>query len=163
MLVQIPYNRESAIAYAKTWALSRNQQYLNFNNLGGDCTNFASQCIFAGSQVMNYKPTFGWYYNSSLDRSPSWSGVPYLYNFLTTNKGPGPFAIQVETSDLEIGDIIQLGDENEQFYHTPVVCAITPSEILVAAHSYDAYMRPISSYEYKNIRFLHIVGARKYQ
>lgn len=54
---------------------------------GGDCTSFASQCIYAGSKVMNYNKNNGWYYNSGNDKSSSWSGVEFLYNFLTTNKG----------------------------------------------------------------------------
>ncbi len=35
--------------------------------------------------------------------------------------------------------------------------------VLVCAHSYDAYMRPLSTYTYETIRFLHIQGARKAQ
>ena len=54
---------------------------------GGDCTNFVSQCIYAGSNVMNYDKNNGWYYNNTNDRAPSWSGVEFLYNFLTKNKG----------------------------------------------------------------------------
>lgn len=69
---EIPYNRFAAVAYARTWATSRNPAYYNFEEIGGDCTNFASQCIYAGARIMNYTPTFGWYYRSSYDRSPSW-------------------------------------------------------------------------------------------
>ena len=57
----IPYDRQAAASYAKEWAFGRNPKYYNFNNLGGDCTNFASQCIYAGAGVMNFTPTFGWY------------------------------------------------------------------------------------------------------
>ena len=87
MLIELPYNREKAVAYARAWALKRNPRYLDFEKMGGDCTNFASQCIFAGSGVMNYASPLGWYYNSQSDRSPSWTGVPYLRNFLIANKG----------------------------------------------------------------------------
>ena len=47
------YNRTSAIIYAKKWSLSRNPRYYNFDDIGGDCTNFISQCLFAGSNKMN--------------------------------------------------------------------------------------------------------------
>ena len=40
--------------YANKWAFSRNPKYYNFDNIGGDCTSFVSQCILAGSNVMNY-------------------------------------------------------------------------------------------------------------
>ena len=77
----IAYNRNDTVDYAKNWALSRNPRYFNFDGMGGDCTNFASQCIFAGCKVMNYKKDVGWYYNSPADRAAAWSGVKYLYKF----------------------------------------------------------------------------------
>ena len=80
------YDREAAVRYAKKWAFKRNPDYYNFDNLGGDCTNFASQCVYAGARVMNYTPTFGWYYRNIDNRSPSWTGVEFLFNFLTGNR-----------------------------------------------------------------------------
>ena len=56
------YERKKAIQYAQKWALKRNPNYYNYDDIGGDCTNFVSQCIYAGSGVMNYTKTFGWYY-----------------------------------------------------------------------------------------------------
>lgn len=163
MLIEVPYDRTRAVAYAKTWAMRRNPNYMNFDKLGGDCTNFASQCIFAGSGAMNYTPVLGWYYNSSRDRTASWSGVEYLSNFLISNKGVGPYAAETDRERLEIGDVIQLGRSEEDFYHTPVVTRIEEDDIFVCAHSYDAYMRPLSTYTYEVIRFLHIQGVRKTQ
>ena len=156
---ELPYNRTTAVAYARRWALSRNPAYYNFENIGGDCTNFASQCIYTGSGIMNYKPVIGWYYNSSYDRTPSWSGVEYLYNFLVTNKGVGPHARVVSAEDALPGDIVQLGTADERFYHSPVITAVSPT-ILVAAHTFDALDRPLSSYTYDKLRFLHIEGVR---
>ena len=56
------YNRREAVAYAHRWAYGRNPAYYDYEHLGGDCTNFASQCIYAGCGIMNFTPTFGWYY-----------------------------------------------------------------------------------------------------
>ena len=56
------YNRYAAKEYAKKWAFSRNPKYYNFDPIGGDCTNFISQCILAGSNTMNYTKNTGWYY-----------------------------------------------------------------------------------------------------
>jgi len=162
MFIKIPYDRSGALDYAATWAQKRNPAYLSFEDLGGDCTNFASQCIFAGSKVMNFTPVTGWYYISSYNRTASWSGVEYLYHFLTTNDSAGPFAVETDAEDIEIGDIVQLGNENHHFYHSPVVVGITPEDILLAAHTYDAYMKPLSSYVYHTVRYLHIEGIRKY-
>ncbi len=157
---EISYDRETAAAYAKRWAFSRNPTFYNFDNLGGDCTNFASQVIFAGAHVMNFTPTFGWFYRSLNDRTPSWTGVEYLYNFLVGNKGVGPFGEEVPLSQLEIGDIVQLGRATGDFYHSPVVVGFSNRGILIAAHSYDAYMRPLSSYTYAAARGIHIIAAR---
>ena len=96
MLNEKEYRREAALQYAKQWALGRNPRYLDFEHMGGDCTNFASQCIYAGS----------WY------------------------------------------------------YHSPVIVAVENGRIFLAAHSYDAYMRPLDSYQYEQARFLHIKEVR---
>ena len=156
---EIPYNRTAAVNYARKWALARNPAYYDFEEFGGDCTNFASQCIYAGAGIMNYTPIMGWFYNSSYSRSPSWSGVEYLYNFLVSNKSVGPYARVVSASEAMPGDIVQLGTAQGDFYHSPVITATTPS-ILVAAHTYDALDRPLSSYIYEKARFLHIEGVR---
>lgn len=163
MLVDLEYNRDKAAQYAATWALKRNPKYYNFEPLGGDCTNFISQCIFAGSNVMNYANTMGWYYENPSKRAAAWSGVQYLYNFLINNKNAGPHAVVTTKDKLEVGDIIQLGDDNGKFYHSLFVSRITDDEIYINTHTFDAYMRPLSSYQYKNIRYLHIVGVRKYK
>lgn len=157
---ELGYNRADAAEYAKRWAFSRNSAYLNFDDLGGDCTNFASQCIYAGSKVMNPKKTFGWYYYSSSNRTPSWTGVQYLYNFLTGNTGVGPYAAVTGAESMEPGDIVQLGRMDGFFYHSPVVVGKDDRDIYVAAHTFDAYMRPLSSYIYDQARFLHIAGVR---
>ena len=68
------YDRKAAVLYAHAWAYGRNPAFYDYEQVGGDCTNFASQCIYAGSGVMNYTPVTGWYYNSSTDRTPSWTG-----------------------------------------------------------------------------------------
>lgn len=156
---EIPYNRNAAVAYARRWALGRNSAYYDFEKIGGDCTNFASQSIYAGARVMNYTPVMGWYYRSVADRSPAWTGVEYLYRFLVNNRSVGPYGHVVSQREAEPGDIVQLGTPTGDFYHSPVITAVTP-EILVAAHTYDALDRPLSSYDYGIARFIHIDGVR---
>lgn len=158
----VPYDRAAAAAYAEKWALSRNPAYYDFENLGGDCTNFASQCLFAGCGVMNYTPVTGWYYRSANDRSAAWTGVVYLYRFLTANAGPGPYGREAAREEMAPGDLVQLGDAGGHFYHTPVVVSVHSGEIYVAAHTFDALRRPLSDYVYDRVRYIHIVGARAY-
>ena len=155
-----PYNRTKAVEYAKKWAYKRNPNYYNFDGIGGDCTSFISQCIYAGCNIMNYKKYIGWYYNSVNDRSPSWSGVEYLYNFLTSNKGVGPrVAASAEISQLQIGDIIQLKFMPERFSHSLIIVnknGNSLDDIYIATHTDDSYHRQLTTYSYQDIRFLHI-------
>lgn len=155
------YHRGEAVAYAEKWAFGRNPSYFDFEKIGGDCTNFVSQCIFAGSETMNDTKIFGWYYYSAKNRTASWTGVEYLYRFLTSNNGVGPFGTLVPHDKIEVGDVVQLGTSVGDFYHSPIVVALDADEIYVAAHSQDAFMRPLSSYVYDQARFIHIIGVRK--
>ena len=91
MLTEYLLNVNSEIDYAKKWAFSRNPAYYNFDNVGGDCTNFISQCLRAGGAEMNYTADTGWYYISPDNRAAAWTGVEYLYRFLLRNKSVGPF------------------------------------------------------------------------
>ncbi len=168
MLIELPYDRQRAVEYAKKWALSRNPLFADFTGIGGNCTNFVSQCIFAGCGIMNYTPTFGWYYRSPSDRAPAWTGVRELFSFLTgapefvaANGGTGPFAADArEARQIELGDVIQLANENGVFYHSLLISGFTDGDILVCAQSDDALDRPLSTYNYASLRILHVGGAR---
>ena len=155
-----PYERELALEYAKKWALSRNPKYYNFDYLGGDCTNFVSQCVYAGCGVMNDTPVTGWYYYSLSYRAPAWTGVNEFYNFMVNNEGFGPFATQTYTTSVIPADIIQLYNGNK-FYHTVIVTKIEDGEIYTASHTRDTYNKRLLDYSFAYARFLHIEGYRK--
>lgn len=160
MLVQKPYLRENAVTYARKFAFAQNPLFSNFAGIGGNCTNFVSQAIYAGSCEMNYTPTYGWYYISLNERSPSWTGVDFFYNFMTSNEGVGPFGRAAGIDELEIGDVIQLGRNEEGYYHTLLVVGFDGADTLVAAQTDNAYGRPLSTYEYDFARFIKILGVR---
>jgi len=159
MLVRREYNRENAVEYARRWALDRNPLFFNFMGIGGDCTNFVSQCVFAGCCQMNFTDTFGWYYRNQNDRAPAWTGVQFFYNFITQNVGPGPFASEADPTSLELGDIIQLGRRDGTFYHTLIVTGFDGDQYLVSAHTDDSLDRSLDTYSYRMIRYLHIEGV----
>lgn len=157
------YNRQAAVNYAHTWAMDRNPAYYDFEKIGGDCTNFASQCIFAGVNQMNHTPTYGWYYHSANDKSPSWTGVQYLYQFLTRSaKSAGPHGVEIPISQVMPGDLAQLSFDGVVFRHSPFIVSVgeTPTldNILIGAHTYDCDNRPLSTYQFEIIRFLHLSG-----
>jgi len=162
---EMPYNRAAAVAYAHTWAKARNPKYADFDKMGGDCTNYASQCLFAGTGVMNYTRDTGWFYTNLNSRAAGWTSVKYLYSFLTRNKGQGPFGHEAPLYEAEEGDLVQLKLGNGDFQHTPViVCVGKPLDlgsVLVAAHTYDCDLRPLNTYAIEDIRFIHIDGYRK--
>lgn len=160
MLVIKQYNRERAVEYAKKYAFSQNPIFGNFRGIGGNCTNFVSQALYAGTCVMNYTKTYGWYYISLDDRSPSWTGVEYFYNFITTNTGVGPFGREVSADGASVGDIIQLAKNEGGFYHTLLIVGYEGEDPLVAAQTDDAYARPLSTYAFDYLRYIRIDGAR---
>lgn len=153
------YDRYKAVEYAHKWAYKRNPKYYDFSKIGGDCTNFIAQCIHAGGAKMNYKEN-GWYYNSSNDRAPSWTGVEFLYNFLLNNKGIGPFAVEVNIENIKIGDVVQLSFEPGRFSHSLLVVKTGQvnnlNNVLIATHTDDSDNRPLSSYFVVSYRFLKI-------
>lgn len=160
------YNRIHAVKYAHKWAYKRNPTYYNYESIGGDCTNFASQCIYAGSGIMNYTGITGWYYRNANDKAPAWTGVSFLRNFLVHNHDrPGPFGREVPMEEILPGDIIQLSFDGITYQHSPVVVEIgkvpKPENIRIAAHSFDSDYRLLNTYQYKTLRCLQISGIRK--
>lgn len=162
----IEFNRKKAIQYARNWAMSRNPKYYNYDAVGGDCTSFVSQIIYEGSGIMNYGLN-GWYYRNGNDKSPSWSGVEYLYRFLVNNKTVGPYGKEVQIGQIDKGDIVQLSFDGQRFHHSLVVVDIVNNirslnNVLIAAHTEDSLHRRISTYTFNKIRFIKIEGVRYY-
>lgn len=160
MLTEYKLNIEAEIDYARKWAYSRNPQYYDFDSLGGDCTNFISQCVFAGGAVMNYTKDTGWFYISLNSRAAAWTGVEFFYNFMVRNQKEGPFGYEVAFSDVHRGDVIQLGDLTG-FYHSLLVVDLLDGMPYIAAHTNDTYDRPLFSYNFDRMRILRIDSARR--
>ena len=91
--------------------------------------------------------------------------MEYFRNFLTRREiSQGPVGVPCQLADLRPGDLVQLSFNGEEFQHTPVVVAVrrpvlSLNDVLIAAHSYDADNRPLSTYTFQQIRFLHILGT----
>ena len=74
------YNREWAASYAETYAKTPNDAYEYLSN-GGDCTNFVSQCLYAGTLPM--LPTNAEWLITSKTDIKNWfyfAGLPLIYN-----------------------------------------------------------------------------------
>lgn len=163
---KIEYDRNKVIEYAQKWAFSRNPKYYNFDAVGGDCTSFASQCIYAGSKTMNYTKDLGWYYINGNNKSPSWSGVEFLHKFLIGNKASGPYGKETTKEKIKIGDIAQLSFDGQKYEHTLVIVKIddkfTLSGIKISSHTFDTFEKAISEYNFNKIRFIHIEAVNSY-
>jgi hypothetical protein len=158
------YHPENAVTYAHIWAYARNPRYYDFSGIGGDCTNFISQCLYAGCKAMNYTPDLGWFYLSPKRRSAAWSGVQYLFRFLTTNRRAGPYGHEAPLTEAVPGDVVQLSFDGSRYTHSLLVVEIgksgDPGGILIATHTYDADNRALNTYSYVSHRLIHIDGAR---
>lgn len=152
------YNREAVYEYAKNWAYGRNPKYYNFDPVGGDCTNFVSQCIYAGCKQMNFNRNNGWYYINGNNKSPSWTGVEFLYKFLTTNNSLGPKGEETTIDKLEIGDVVQLSFNGHIFSHSLIVIknGTNTTNTLIAAHTFDIFGKSVSEYGFEKYRCIHI-------
>lgn len=162
-----PYERERAVEYARRWAMARNPLFTDFAGVGGDCTNFVSQSVLAGSCQMNMTETFGWYFVSAENRAPSWTGVDEFFDFMTGMgdfppllSRVGPFGYITDREYVSPGDVVQLANADGEFYHTLIISDIADDgEILVTAHTNDVLDRPLSSYRNASERFIRIIGV----
>lgn len=147
------YDREKAVAYAKSWWNKRNPEFYNFDSLGGDCTNFISQCLFYGGYKMKVDISNGWFYKSLNYRSPSFTGVNEMYQFLLKNKDEKYIRAKiVSLNEIEVGDLIQIRQNSSMFTHTLLVTKIdnySPlsfQNVYVSTHTYDCFDRKLSTY-----------------
>lgn len=160
MLTEYRLDIKAETDYAREWWDKRNPLYADFSELGGDCTSFVSQCLYAGGAVMNFTRDTGWYYRSVNDRAAAWTGVNFFYRFITANRGIGPFGREIPIEKAAAGDVIQLCT-GKSCYHSLFVIDTRNGEPIVAAHSFDAIERPLSSYDYFSARCLRIRKARR--
>jgi hypothetical protein len=159
-MIQIEYDRQKVFDYAEKWAFFRNPRYYDFSSLGGDCTNFASQCLYAGAPVMNYTKDTGWYYISLNNRAAAWTSAEYFRLFMLKNTSVGPVGEKRNPFELEKGDFISLLSNGRSF-HTLVVVGFDGNMPLIAAHTYNAFMRRLDSYYYDEAVGIHIKHANK--
>lgn len=98
------YDRRKAVQYAEQWWNDYNPQYQRFTD---NCTNFISQCLYAGDAPMTGMPdrAKGWWYSGE-NWSFSWS-VAHSLRWYLSGATTGLTAREVENAtDLGLGDVI---------------------------------------------------------
>lgn len=132
--LQAKYNPDNAIQYARKYALNYNTEFINFNDMGGDCTNFVSQCLFYGGLPLTrlWKPYLY-----------SWITVNGLYNYLINNHYAKEVPIDTK---YKPGSIIQFFSNTKGYFsHSGIITeALDNNDYLYCCHSYDKLDYPLS-------------------
>lgn len=161
------YRRELAVQYADLWWDKKNPKFLYFGD--EDCTNFVSQCLFAGGAPMKYgkERSVGWWYRfgEKPSYSYSWAVAHSLKIFLESSRS-GLRGIPVDQpNQLEEGDVICYDfDGDGRWQHNAIVTGFNGrGEPLVNTHSYNRLhahwsLRDSPAHTVKTrYAFLHIV------
>lgn len=165
--------------FGKKYALANYQNYImtypncKAENMGGDCTNFVSQCMnaegfhFNGNWYMYKKNTtfeaptnvasfrFSW---DTGDPAPWINANDFKKHWGTANninKGLAFFAYYVDSNfsdvksqvNLQVGDVIQMAYRNNNTFgdshHSMIVTSITSNDYLLSGHSDSACNKSI--------------------
>lgn len=128
------YNPLAAVRYARKYALNYNPEYNSYGGIGGDCTNYISQCIKAGGiRTTNvWKPY-----------SHPWIRVNELYYYLLRN---GNGVDITKNKSYPIGSIIQFFSNKKGYYsHSGIITeSLANGDYLYCCHSYDKLDFPLS-------------------
>ncbi len=163
-----PYRRADAVAYAERWWNEPNPAYENFEV---NCTNYVSQCLFAGRAPMNYtgRRESGWWYKGRANGrewwSYSWAVADSLRRFLSASRSFGLRAEEVDSPErLQLGDVICYDwDGTGRFGHNTIVTAFTPegdplvnANTVSSRHRYWDYRDSYAWTANTRYRFFHI-------
>lgn len=135
------YDRRKAVQYAERWWNSYNPAFKKFEV---DCTNYISQCLYAGGAPMRGYPNRGqgWWMRGN-NYSYSWAVANSLRWYLAGSKA-GLRAKEVRSPDeLVPGDVICYDFQGDgRFDHNTIVVAKDANRMpLVNAHTYNSRMR----------------------
>jgi hypothetical protein len=133
--LRFSYDRHAAVQYAERWWNSYNPEFRKFDV---DCTNYVSQCLYAGGAPMWGAPNReqGWWYGES-NWSFSWA-VAHSLRWYLSGSEKGLQGKEVENaSDLILGDIIcyDFAGDGRYDHNTIVVAKDAYGMPLVNAHT----------------------------
>lgn len=161
------YNREAAVQYADRWWETGNPAFAEF---AVDCTNYISQCLFAGKAPIHYtgKRETGWWYKGYVNArewwSYSWAVSNSFARYLHTNTTGLRAELAERPEQLTLGDVIVYDWNGDgSFQHSTIVTAFDAGGMpLVNAHTVNSrhrYWDYRDSYAWNDrtvYRFYHI-------
>lgn len=109
----VGFDAAGAVAYAEQWAAGRNPAYRDFSRIGGDCCNFASQCLMEGGGM---KTNDIWHPGrrdgviTVVKPGLAWISSTRLYAWLTGENGAGRGVAVIRYGDAA-GRTARLGGE----------------------------------------------------
>lgn len=138
---RLNYDRLAAVKYAEHWWNSYNPAYRKFDV---DCTNYISQCLYAGGAPMRGAPdrAKGWWYGTA-SWSFSWA-VAHSLRWYLSGSPSGLKGKEMESArDLIPGDVICYDFEGDgRWNHNTIVVAKDANgEPLVNAHTSNSRNR----------------------
>ncbi len=163
------YNRTAALNYAYAWNTHlRNPLYADYSSVGGDCTNYTSQCLIAGGAPNDNITPYTWYYYgpNPPNRTTSWTSVQPFYDYLVNNWTPwGLWGYPTNFAGVAEADLIQYKwKAGAAWAHTMIITWIWRdsaggnSSIYVSGHTNDEYNVPLAGQLYNAIRYLKVGG-----
>ncbi|MED0678198.1 amidase domain-containing protein [Aneurinibacillus thermoaerophilus] len=139
------YDRLQAVRYAEAWWDGYNPQFRHFDV---DCTNFISQCLYAGGIPMRYtgNKATGWWYRGGNSPSAQWShswAVAHSFRWYLEKGGHIKTEVKTSAGELSLGDVICYDfDGDGRWQHSTIVVAKDSQGMpLVNAHTTNSRHR----------------------
>lgn len=164
------YNRVEAANYATRYALEPNKKYTYLKPSGedgGDCTNFVSQCLYAGGAPMDHNIIRPWWYDIKQGKgSICWTVAHSLYWYLKVNQRINRNVIKgLEVEDitkLEIGDVIFYENFDNAIFHAAIITSFVDvgdtRQPRISQHTFNQLNETYKkSYNYKKMHFIKII------
>lgn len=174
-----PYDPGAAVNYAMAWVdpektLRNTAQFGIYDDVGGNCNNYVSQCLNAGGIPMDIIgdefTQWKWYSDElNLDeaesgRSPAWAGVNEFYLYARENSGYGLSAVVDDNVySGSVGDVLQFGYDN-QWFHSVIITDVVKDkdgnvvDYLINSNTTDRISYPASAFGYPQQRLIKILG-----
>lgn len=138
------YNYPAMAAYLERYWSNYNPAYRNFNNQGGDCTNFVSQALKAGGWTDKpgwYQNANYWWYNNA-NQTYSWTSVNHWATF-AINSGRASMLYNVWS--CRVGDVVQVKPSGSSSkVHTMMVSYYSNGIPYFTYHSSNRYRRSLN-------------------
>lgn len=142
----VQYSYPAMASYAELYWYHYNGNYRNFNNQGGDCTNFISQSLRAGGWADNsgfYQNSHYWWYNW-LNQTWSWTHVQYWFEYAAIHSGRTYILGNVWSMGL--ADVLQVDFERNGSKDHTMIVSYRSDQPYLTYHTTNTYRRSLANF-----------------